>query len=88
MACGKPVVLGPMVGCAELLDESTRPCKLKDVTPQGIAQGISWVAGQDLQTRLNLGNKLNKIAKSYTSELQTKKLMQLIQDSFPGIFQH
>jgi UDP-glucose:(heptosyl)LPS alpha-1,3-glucosyltransferase len=88
MACGKPVVLGPMVGCAELLDESTRPCKLKDVTPQGIAQGISWMAGQDLQTRLNLGNKLNKIAKSYTSELQTKKLMQLIQDSFPGIFQH
>jgi hypothetical protein len=46
------------------------------------------MAGQDLQTRLNLGNKLNKIAKSYTSELQTKKLMQLIQDSFPGIFQH
>jgi UDP-glucose:(heptosyl)LPS alpha-1,3-glucosyltransferase len=88
MACGKPVVLGPMVGCAELLDESTRPCKLTDVTPQGIAQGISWMAGQDLQTRLNLGNKLNKIAKSYTSELQTKKLMQLIQDSFPGIFQH
>jgi UDP-glucose:(heptosyl)LPS alpha-1,3-glucosyltransferase len=88
MACGKPVLLGPMVGCSELLDESTRLCKLRDVTPQGIAEGINWMAGQDLQTRRNMGNKLNKIAKEYTSELQTKKLMRLIQDSFPRIFQH
>ena len=88
MACGKPVLLGPMVGCSELLDESTRHCKLRDVTPRGIAEGIKWMAGQDLQTCLNLGNKLNKIAKAYTSELQTKKLMRLIQDSFPGILQN
>lgn len=87
MACGKPVLLGPKVGCAELLGKTTKICQLSGVSKDNIAEGINRIMSLSSQEKTDIGMKLNTIARNYTGHKQTSKLFWLLKDRFQEIFE-
>lgn len=85
MACGTPVVLGPRVGCAELLTGRTRQGILADLDPANMAAVVDRMF-TDPDGMKAAGTACAEIAAQYDEHRQAQRLLGLLQErvGFPS----
>ncbi len=79
MACGTPVVLGPRVGCAELLSGRSRQGILTDLDPANMAAVLDRMF-TDPEGMKAAGAACAEIASQHDEHRQAERLLSLLQE--------
>lgn len=85
MACATPVVLGPKVGCAELLTGRARQGLLENLDPVHIARTIDHMFSDAAELEAT-AQECALIAPEYREQRQAERLLELLHARFPGRF--
>lgn len=85
MACATPVVLGPNVGCAELLTGNARRGILDDIQPETIARTVNGLL-DDVSALEETGWACAQIAPNYSEQRHAERLLNLLHARLPGRF--